>query len=113
MATAAATTNVTSAAAAAAAAVVAAVVVDIIALTAAITIAVTLAYSVDTAIALTDVIANITALTQQEAEAPVDGRHWCDERQHDNQPDKREERGATRGGIATRGGGAGEWDVSA
>jgi hypothetical protein len=35
----------------------------------------------------------------------VDGRHWRDERQCDNQLDKRHERGAMRGG-AMRGGGA-------
>ena len=90
---------------------VAAVIVDIVALTAAITTTVALASSVATAITLTDV-ANATALTRQEAEAPVDGRNQCDKRQHDNQPDKRDKRGVTRGGVATRGVGAGEREVS-
>jgi hypothetical protein len=40
-------------------------------------------------------------------EAPVDGRCCCDERQLNNQPDKRHERGAMRGGSVMRGRGAG------
>jgi hypothetical protein len=84
--------------------VVAAIVIDIFALTAAIAAAVALASLAATAIAFTDVVANAAALTQQEAEEPVDGRCWRHKRQHDNQPDERDNRGATRGGIATRGG---------
>ncbi len=41
-------------------------------------------------------------VAQQESEAPADGRHWRDERQHSNQPDKRQESGAMRGGGAGR-----------
>ena len=79
--------------AAPAAASVAGVVVNVIVLAKAITAAIALAFSVNAAIALTDIFANATALPQQEAEAPVDGRCQHDERQRDNQPDKRHERG--------------------
>ena len=37
----------------------------------------------------------------------MDGRCCCDERQLNNQPDKRHERGAMRGGSVMRGRGAG------
>ena len=111
---AAAATNVTAATVAAdSATTVAAVVVDIVALTAAITATVAFASSVATAIALTDVVTNATALTRQKAEVPVDGRRRRDERRHDNQTDERDKRGAMRGCVATRGGGAGEREASA
>ncbi len=42
------------------------------------------------------------AMVQQELEALTDGRHWRDERQQDNQPDKRHERGPMRGSSALR-----------
>jgi hypothetical protein len=48
----------------------------------------------------------------KKSEAPADGRRWHDERQCDNQPDKRHERGTIRGGIAMRGGGAGRWEAA-
>ena len=32
-------------------------------------------------------------VSQQEVEAPVNGRRWCDERQRDNQLDEMHERG--------------------
>jgi hypothetical protein len=44
---------------------------------------------------------------------PMDGRHWDDERQRDNQPDKRCKRGMMRGGGAMRGGGTGRREAEA
>ena len=70
-------------------------VVNIIALAKAImAVVVTLASSVTAAIALTDIVANSTALTQREAKAPVDGRCQCDRRQRNNPPNERQETGS-------------------
>jgi hypothetical protein len=55
----------------------------------------------------------LEAMLQRESEVPADGRHWRDERQRNNQPDKRHETGAMRGGGVMRGGGAGGQEVVA
>ncbi len=47
------------------------------------------------------------ATAQQELEAPAHGRHQRGKKQHGSQPDKKHERGITRGGSAMRGGGGG------
>jgi hypothetical protein len=52
-------------------------------------------------------------MMQWEAEAPADGRWWCEGRLHNNQPDKKPMRGVTRDNGATMGRGTGRWEAAA